>query len=133
MASAKPPTVTMQPLGMAGLDANTPISLLPAERYARGENIRNVLVMRRFLAIGLEVGVAIRVEQFQPCEVPIWPELLGSGGEQEQAIRHFCQLSDHFVSCAGRGGGPLEMMRLIHHQDIPASFPRLRRALWIFS
>lgn len=47
MANAKPPTVTMQPLGMAGLDANTPISLLPAERYARGENIRNVTGIER--------------------------------------------------------------------------------------
>ena len=59
-----------------------------------------------------EVGEAVGIEEAEAGEVALRPELLGGGGEEEEAGRAVGDLFDGLVFGAGvvgdatRGGGP---------------------------
>ncbi|KZV15209.1 hypothetical protein F511_29958 [Dorcoceras hygrometricum] len=78
--------------------------------------------------VGVQVVVALRVEQAQAGEVAAAAQLFGCGGEQDHAGCLRGQPFHQGVARAGRLGRPGEVMRLVHHQQVPRGVQQLLRA-----
>ncbi|MNZ36943.1 hypothetical protein D3C78_543800 [compost metagenome] len=81
-------------------------------------------VLAALVAEGFQVVETIRVEQAQAGEVAVQAELLRRRGEQEDARDHLGQLLDQLILAAGLFRMPDQMVRLVHHQQVPAGGER---------
>ena len=71
-------------------------------------------------AVGLEIVKAIRIQQAQPGKMAGDAQLLGGGGEQQQARAAHGQPLHGSVFGADAVFAPAQVMGLVHHQHVPA-------------
>ena len=95
------------------------------------ESARDLLVVRRFIEEFREIRVSVRVEQSQPREMSLGPKLLRSRGEKQQSRRALGELLHERVLLTRRFRRPLQMMRLIDDEQVPAGCHRLPGAFRI--
>jgi hypothetical protein len=96
----------------------------------RGEFGRRAVVGGLFRE-SFEITVAIRIEESQPGEVAFQAQLFRRGREQQQSVGPAAELFHQRVLGADRLRRPAEMMRFIHHEDIPLPGGDLRGAAGI--
>ena len=75
-----------------------------------------------------ELGVADRIQQAEPGEMPFHAELAGRGGEEKDAGRGGGEGFDELVFGTRLGRTPAQVVRFVHHEKIPTGFARLRRS-----
>ena len=76
-----------------------------------------------------EVAVAAGIKQAEAGEVTVGAELLGSGGEQQEAFHFSGELIDDLVFGAGLVGVPVKVVGLIDDEQVPAGIEGLGGAL----
>ena len=79
-----------------------------------------------FFEKGIEIRVAVRIEQAQAGEVAGGSELLGRGGEQQQRRDFRGERLDHGIVRGGLAGRPFEVVGFIHDEQIETRRLRLR-------
>ena len=84
-----------------------------------------------FLEKSLEIVVALGIEKTETGEMPFQPELLGRGGEQQEPRDCAGEGLDQVVFRSAARGRPCEVMRFVHHEQIPPRLSGLLRALRI--
>ncbi len=89
------------------------------------DGLGDFLVVRGFLDEVGEVGVAVWVEEAEAGEVAVGAQLLGRGGEEEEAFDFGGELLDDLVFGAGLVGVPLEVVGFVNDEEIPAGFEDL--------
>ena len=87
------------------------------------------LVAVLFLDKGVEVREAVGVEQSETGKMTGLAKLLGCRREQQYTAGMCGQLFDHTVFGTGLLRGPLQVVGLVNHQQIPVTFYSLLRAL----
>ncbi|MNY25492.1 hypothetical protein D3C86_1592780 [compost metagenome] len=102
---------------------------LTAEQQGNGIGHRAI-----FLLFGNKIVVVVetvRIQQAQTGEVALLAKLLWRCGQQQHAGNVFCQLFDHLVFTARRIFAPGQMVRFIHHQQIPLGIGQFFQALLV--
>ena len=87
------------------------------EQFLHGFGDR--LVAGAFGAEGFQIMEAIGIEQAQAGEVAFLAQLLRGGGQQQHARNDFGELLDQPVLGAGVFRVPDQVVRLVHHQQVP--------------
>jgi hypothetical protein len=93
----------------------------------------DLLIVRGLLLEGLQIGVTDRIEESEACKVAFGSELLGGGGEEQQAGTALRKGFYARVFRAWSLGRPVQVVRLIDDEQIPARFEGLSVAVWILN
>lgn len=94
------------------------------------DGLGDFFVVAGFLNEVGEVGVAVGVEEAEAGEVAVGTELLGGGGEEEEAWGLGGEFFDDLVVGAGGVGVPFEVVGLIDDEEVPGGFEGLGGAFF---
>jgi hypothetical protein len=87
---------------------------------------RQRLIVVGFGQIAVQIVIPLGIEQAQAGKVTTAAKLLGCGGEQDHAGNRRGEFFHHRIARASRLRRPRQVMRFVHHQQIPRRRQQLR-------